>query len=561
MSGDRRESAFELFYRHGWVYLTVPPQEERGRVVYSEEIANRMRLLGMPRVRESRISEIIEAGRGEPEPLVEWKEGSRLASVITATVAEDEMSATVTITHPKKGAAPPDRAEVEAALAEAGVTSGIDDEAIRRLLAEKQYDQEVTVATGREPVSGESRQVEYLFKLNRGKPYLHMPFGRINLKELNFIDNRKEGELIARLKPPVKPVDGMTVNGRLLPASRDERVTVIPAGENTRLSEDGSELFAARDGNARFRDGKVIVEPVVSVANVNYETGNIHFDGSVVVEGSVADGFVVEAGGNIQVGQGVGRAHLKAGENILLQTGINGNNEGVIECGGNLFARYIESSRVTCRGNVFVEEAVMHSYLTARKHLILNGRRAEVIAGETVIGGSFWCKKLGNIYDAHTLVAVGVAPQLFHAYRGTMQELRETEERAGETEAKLERLEKAIREGRQEEKFILARDQLSSELGELNRRALELRKRVPTLRDQLEPSKESVAVVEETIFPGAVITFGRHEYRPSQKGARKTVLKGAPGGIQESGYDYHNPPQIVFDEEPSAEELPGEDEA
>ncbi|MFW6214867.1 MAG: DUF342 domain-containing protein [Alkalispirochaetaceae bacterium] len=557
MNSGNRESAFELFYRNGWVYLAVQPADRRRRRVYPEEVANRMRLLGMPRVRSSRLVEVIEEASGEPKPLVEWKEGYRLASVVTVTIGDDEMSAAVHLTAPKKGAAPPEAEEIESALAAAGVSFGVDREAVRRLIEEGRYEEEVVVARGREPVRGRSRQVEYLFELNRGKPYLEMAFGRINLKELNFIDNRKQGELIARLKPPVEPVDGKTVTGTTMPASRDDRVTTIPAGENTVLSEDGSELFAGADGNVRFRNEKVIVEPVVSVKNVNYETGNIHFDGSVVIEGSVADGFVVEAGGNIQVGQGVGRATLKAGENLLLQTGINGNNEGVLECGGNLFARYIESSTVTSRGNIFVEEAVMHSFLSARGHLILNGRRAEIIAGEAVVGGSVWCKKLGNIYDTATSVAAGVPPQLFEAYRGASLELRTTEERAGETESNLERLESAIREGHREEKFLQAREQLQQELSDLNRRALELRKRVPGLRDQLIPSKESVVVVEDTIFPGAVVTFGRYEYRPSRKGARKTVLRAGHAGIQESGYDLRDPPQIVFDELSYGEEEHG----
>lgn len=549
MPSSPRESSFELYYQHGWVYLTVHPESEQGRRVYPEEVANRMRLLGMPRVRSSRLREVIESARGTPEPLVEWPEGERLASTITVEIAEDEMSAAVTMEAPKKGAAPPLSEDVETALRQKGVTFGIDLEAIRRLLQEESYGESRVLARGREPVYGKSRQVEYLFELNRGKPYLEMDFGRINLKELNFIDNRKKGELLARLLPPVKAVDGSTVRGTVIPAEGDESVATIPGGQNTILSADGTELYAGVDGNVRFREGKVIVEPVVEVENVNYETGNIHFEGSVVIAGAVADGFRVEASGNIQIGKGVGKAILKAGENILLETGMNGNGEGVIDCGGNLFARYLESCNVRCRGNAFVEEAIMHSHLTVWNHCVLNGRRAEFIAGEIILGGSFWCKKLGNLYEALTHVAVGIPPETLLEYRNAVEELRQKEQEANTLEEKLERLENAIRDGHREEKFLNARVQLQRSVTDLNSEIAALRRRVPALRDQLDPARKSVVVVEEIMYRGTVVSFGRHEYRAPEKGARKSVLRAGKDEIYESGFDYHDPPKIDFEEE------------
>lgn len=547
MSSTQRETAFELYYQHGWVYLTVYPQGEHGRTVYTEEVENRMRLLGMPRVRSSRIRDTIGAARGTPEPLVEWPEGERLASSIEVEVAEDEMSAGVTISGPKKGAAPPTAEDVENALNHVGVSFGIDRLSINKLLETNSYDTPTLVAWGREPVFGKSRRVEYLFELNRGKPYLEMDFGRINLKELNFIDNRRKGELLARLLPPVTAVDGSTVTGKTIPAERDDTVTEIPAGENTLLSESGEELYAAIDGNVRFRDGRVIVEPVVRVENVNYETGNIHFQGSVVIDGIVADGFVVEASGNIQVGKGAGKATLKAGENVLLQTGMNGNGEGQISCGGNLFARYLESCTVRCRGNAFVEEAIMHAEVTVWKNCLLNGRRAECIAGETIVGGSFWCKKLGNLYEAATRVAVGTAPELLLEYRNAWEELRKKEKELNILEEKLERLDNAIRDGHREEKFLNAREQLNRQRPQLQKEITGLRKQVPFLRERLDPTQKSVVVVEEVMHRGVVVAFGLHEYRPPENGARKTVLRSGKEQIQESGFDFHDPPKIEFE--------------
>jgi len=356
---DTTNGKFELYYKRGWAYLAVHPPTGVGRPVYPEDIENRMKLLGVPQVGARGIRDIVDAASGEPVALVAWPNGQALASGITVDIAKDGMSAFATIGKPKKGAAPPVIQDVLDALEHAGVAFGIDHEGIQRTLSRNDYDKPVPVAAGREPVFGKAHRILYHFNVNRGKPYLVMDFDRINLKELNFIDNRKEGQLLAELVPPVAAVDGKKVTGETIPAESDSEIEQLQPGLNTVLSPDGTKLYAQCDGNVRILKGKILVEPVIFVKNVNFETGNIRFDGSVVIEGSIADGFVVEAGGDIQVGNSVGKATLKAGGSILLKTGINGNGKDTIACGGDLFAKYIESSTVNCQGNVLVEEAII----------------------------------------------------------------------------------------------------------------------------------------------------------------------------------------------------------
>jgi len=396
-------------------------------------------------------------------------------------------------------------------------------------------------------VFGKGHRIVYHFNVNRGKPYLEMDFGRINLKELNFIENCIVGDLLAVLEPPVRPVDGRTVTGDIIPAETDPTTVELVAGPNTHLSSDRTRLYAQCDGNVRLKNGVVMVEPVVTVANVNYETGNIHFDGTVVVEGGIADGFIVEAEGSIQVGKGVGRAALKAGGNILLKTGITGNNEGTIDCGGDLYAKYIESSTVTCRGNILVEEAIMHSNVTAFKHCVLNGRRSEVIASTLIVGGSFWCKKLGNIYETATHVSVGVEPNLLLTYRTTMKNTQTRQEEWDRTEQQLEQIERIIQVGRGDEKAAAARAQLKATLDHLNYEISELRRRIPSLRERIKAARSSIAVIEAMMYKGAIISFGNLEYRAPDKGVRKTILKAGEHEIAESGFNYHDRPRLVFE--------------
>ncbi len=546
-ASEQTNGHFELFYRHGWAYLTVFPPAAGGTPVYHEQVQNRMRLLGVPKVTSTRIRSIIAEASGEPERLVEWPEGAHLASNIDVEVAEDGMAAWVTIQAPKRGAAPPSWEDVVEALESQGVSYGIDRSTIATLLKRADFGKEVLAASGDEVVHAQSARVLYHFSTNRGKPYLEMDFGRINLKELNFIENKEEGDLLAELIPPVPAKNGRKVSGEVIIANTAREKVEIRAGKNTRLSKDRLQLFATDDGNVRLTHGSVIIEPVVTVESVDYETGNIHFEGSVVVENGIADGFIVEAGGDVQVGKGVGRATIKAGGNVLLKTGINGNGEGRIQCGGNLFAKYVESSAVGCEGNIFVEEAIMHSRVSAGQHCVLNGRRAEVIASDVVVGGSLWCKKLGSIYEAPTHVYIGVRPKLLERYRAARASLEANQEELGKAEEQLEQLGRAMNEGKRDERVRAARDTLKARIAELHKATPTLHHDVNSLRDQLTAARESFLVAEDTIFNGAVVLFGKTEYRAPASGARKTILKAGEREVIESGFNPYDRPVLIFE--------------
>lgn len=538
--------SFRLFYRRGWAWLSITPPDEGGRPVYPEEVENRMRLLQVPRVRLREIQRRIASADGVPARLVEWPDGERLAARIAVTIAENRMSAVLTVEAPRKGAAPPQADDVMEALENAGVIAGVDTGAVEQIARDCPYHQEIIVARGREPVFGSSHRIRYHFNTERGRPWLEMEFGRINLRELSFIANCHDGDLLAELLPPVEPVDGVTVTGEVIPAHRDALTVRLRGGENTRLEPDGTRLYATADGNVRLRDGVVIVEPIVVVPAVNYETGNIRFDGTVVVEGSVADGFVVEAGGDLEVRKGVGRATLRAGGSVLLKTGMTGADEGTIECGGDVLARYLESCTVTSKGNVLVEEAIMNSRVTAWNHCVLSGNRAEFIGGELIAGGSLWCRKLGNFNEVPTRVSLGVDPNRMLAYRSARANLERSRTELDRTEQQLDQCEKAIRDGHGGEKVLHARDQLTVKAERIAAEMGNLNQTVRKLRDQLEASRRSILVAEEEIFHGVTVAFGMREYRAPERGSRKTVLRVKEGKLEESGLDPRNRPVLDF---------------
>ena len=60
---------------------------------------------------------------------------------------------------------------------------------------------------------------------------------------------------------------------------------------------------------------------------------------------------------------------------------------------------------------MFLEESLMHSDVSVSKNILLKGKRAELIGGKTIAGGSIWCKKLGSVSGIKTDVTVGIDPK------------------------------------------------------------------------------------------------------------------------------------------------------
>ncbi len=541
-----RQGSFELFYRAGWAYLTVYPPDGHRRELYPEDIENRMKLLGMPPVSARTIRQCIDEATGQPVALAEWPAGQALASTMSVTVEADAMSAAIVIEAPKKGAAAPSLQDVLAQLRQAGVVHGFLESNLQTALRTQAYGTSIQAAAGTKPVSGRGQRIAYRFNVNRGKPYLETDFGRINLRELNFIENVKTGDLLAELEAPIPASDGMTVTGICIPADADMRSVSLSPGQNTKLNPEGDKLFASIDGNVRMSGDMVMVEPVIVVKNVDYSTGNIRFDGSVVVEGSVADGFSVEAGGDIQITSGVGRANLTAGGSILLKTGMNGSGKGVIRCGSDLFAKFLESCSAEAGGSVFVDEAIMNSKVRSGLHCVLGGRRAEVMASEIIAGGSFWCKKLGHYNESNTRIFVGVLPRMLLEYRSILDDMERIQKEWDKSDEQATQARKLLETGNRDERLVLACQQLDQKTAELAAQRAALKAKAPGLKERVSAARSSMAVIEDNMYRGSIITFGHNEYRPPDAGIRKLVLRCRDGIMQEGAFDYRDKPNLEF---------------
>ncbi len=349
------------------------------------------------------------------QPIGKYNRVPSSDAVFVVDIAKDNMKATCTINPPTLGGADVTPEQIKNALTTQGVVAGISDEKINALVDVPIYNEPVVVAEAILPVDGHDAYMVYNFETDRSKIRAkEAANGQVDFKELNLIQNVVEGQPLAQKILPEQGKAGKTLFGNYLEAKNGRDIN-IPIGKNVKVDTDGRTVIAEINGQVLLLNGKICVEPVMEVDGVNVKTGNITFLGTVVVKGSVEDGFDIKASGNIEVSGTVGKCHLESDSDIIVSSGVIGKNEGEIICGGSLWAKFIQNTKVQVEENVIVTDSIMNSDISAQKKIILQGKRAQITGGHLFATEYVLAKNIGsNGGGTETVIEVGYDPKAKH---------------------------------------------------------------------------------------------------------------------------------------------------
>ncbi len=292
-------------------------------------------------------------------------------------------------------------------LNSANVTFGIDQDMLSRLADSPVYGRAVKVAEGTAQVQGTPGYFEYTFetKFNR-KPTIR-PDGTADYMSIKTIETVEEGDVIAIYHPAVQGSRGMSVRGQIL---EPKPVRDLPPliGRGFDRSNDNLTYTAKISGKIEFNQGKINIYPVHEVnGDVGIETGNIKFNGDVIIHGGVHDGAIIDAAGNVIIHGLIEESEIRSGKDIFLLSGVKGNEKTVINCGGSLTAQFVEYAIITCAGNI-TADYFFKSRISCDGLIELNGNNASIIGGNVSAVQGIEVNDIGNAFGTITNVAVGV---------------------------------------------------------------------------------------------------------------------------------------------------------
>lgn len=286
---------------------------------------------------------------------------------------------------------------------------GIDHEAIARFLENREYNKDIVLAKGKPPRQGKDAKIEYFFNTSLNTKPKKNPDGTVDYHDLNTVSMVQEGQKLAKLTPPDPGEDGTDVFGNII-KPRAVKDLKLEFGNNITLSEDRTEITSNVTGHAVLTAGKVFVSDILEIpADVDTSTGDINYDGSVLIKGNVKSGFKVTANGDIVVEGVVEGAIVKSKGQIVIKQGIHGMNKGILNAGGNIICKFIENA-TAISGGYIETEGIMHSNVSAFSEIHVHGRKSLVTGGVIRAGVLLDTEVLGSEMGTVTQVEVGVDP-------------------------------------------------------------------------------------------------------------------------------------------------------
>ena len=279
-----------------------------------------------------------------------YKEGNYIIEV-----TNDNMAVLLSITPSIGGAKIVKSDEIIAELKKLQIKANIDKQKIESNIdnVEKEHQalNKIKIVQGKAPEHGKDAYLEYIVKISTGKNFKEDATGRIDFRERDLITAISKDQIIAVLYKPQSGVKhGVDVFGHTLLAEpgNDLKITM---GKNVYKKEynDKIEFYSEIDGHLKNNNNELTVLPIYIInTNVDFSTGNVKFNGNVIIEGDVLDNFSVEAEGDIQIKGNVGQSLIKGNGDITINNGFLGKNTGKIICYGNLDVRFIENGIVEC---------------------------------------------------------------------------------------------------------------------------------------------------------------------------------------------------------------------
>lgn len=421
-----KDGAFFVHRFGSLLHLKVVLPIGNGESVNIKDILSQLNRSDTVKIDESAVKNAIKTGTDNQYIVVgQYQHNPVGDALITVDISADEMHGTVTVSAPAIGGADISADQIRRALETQGVVAGINEEKISEFVDSPVYGMPYEVASAIQPVDGRNAYIAYNFETDKSKLKMkESASGQVDFKELNQIQNVVEGQPLAQKMLPERGKPGKTILGKYLEAKNGKDIN-LPLGKNVYVDTDGRTICASINGQVMLNGDKISVEPILQIdEDVSIKTGNISFLGTVIVKGSVEDGYNIKASGNIEIAGAVGRCNLEADGNIVVNQGIMGHDEGYIKAGKSLWAKFIQNTTVDVEEYITVTDFIMNSKVTCNKKIVVEGKRASIIGGHVFAMEEIYTKNIGSAGGgSETVLEVGYDPRA----KNRLNELQESQ--------------------------------------------------------------------------------------------------------------------------------------
>ncbi len=376
---------------------------------------------------------------------------------------------------------PIDKDQLLGYLERRNIKFGIKEDILDNLGSKALLNKAVIIAEGIMPLT----EIRAPLKYNFDSDIISLKLddkGDVDFKDISELAAVEKGQVLAEKGEPIEGRRGKRINDKEIPFDI-ERDSPIPHGRGVSISSDGRSLSSEIDGHLVFDYGIISVEPIYIVEKeLDYHTGNVNFDGAVIVCGDILPGFKVTATGKVEVRGVINGGIVETEGSLVVKQGIFSKDNSYIKAGGTVLAKHIEGMRIEAN-TVRVVSSIMNAEIKADDYVEVFGEPGTIIGGTTEARNCIKANTIGSPMGNKTHLIVG-------SLEGVIGEIREIK---GAIRAQKEELEQVHRttslaEQPKDESGYLAVDsetavrlatsetRLQEELTELEEKLAELRK-------------------------------------------------------------------------------------
>ncbi len=330
-------------------------------------------------------------------------------------------------------------AHVKQLLEKKGVVTGVaSDDAIESWLQNtSSHDNPFMIACGKKPRYPRDAKVKYHFPTD----FLHAgkvnDDGSMNFQDRGEIPYVKEGAFLAGKIAVEEGKNGMNVMGHEILVD-DPIDQTFSLGSGTRMSDDGVRIYAETSGQPYLDAmGNISVCPEYKLqGDIGLETGDVVFDGNVVVNGSVKQGFKVRCAS--LTAKEIQGAHVDIEGDLNVSMGIVDTE--LVKVKGSVQAKFVHNSKINAFGDLIVQKEIIDSTINLsgacinKTGSILN---CTISAKMGVDAG-----RVGNKSSKSSKLTVGVDEHINHLIAAVDFKFNKNKNAADELKSEIEKFEK-----------------------------------------------------------------------------------------------------------------------
>ena len=190
------------------------------------------------------------------------------------------------------------------------------------------------IAKGKEPVEGTDDFLEIKFKTDNANNFIEDSNGNVDFKSIGFVDYVEAGTVLAVRHKGTEGSDGKDVYGNVVKHKPGKKINIrVGAGCCIR---DANKIIALKAGKPSFSHNTFYVHKLYEInSDVDIKTGNIKFNGAVIVKGSVREDMMVESGDSVEIKKNIEKAKIIAkgdvtvDENVIFSTVVSGREDTI----------------------------------------------------------------------------------------------------------------------------------------------------------------------------------------------------------------------------------------